>query len=325
MSITDTEKMVVLAQRTATPLEALTSALREAAWELAAEVVEESLADDTVPSLAGIDPLSRLGDMPSFIAELAQEIVDPKPSRLLPEGPLLSLAREHARRREQLGFEPREILTEFLVLRRVLWRAMSQHRDTLEMVDPLVVENRLDSAFDRLLIESAVAFFDRATEELAERARCDPLTGLLNHQTFWKEVRGELQRAHRYGHGVAFVFIDVDWFKLINDTYGHPAGDRVLRGVADMLRSDLRDSDLIGRTGGDEFAVCLVESEPHAGRVFVERLRELMATLATEPDVPVGLTVSAGCAHFPTEAASAEALFELADSRLYEAKRSRNP
>ncbi|MBD0347741.1 MAG: GGDEF domain-containing protein [Thermoleophilia bacterium] len=306
-----------------TPLEALANGLREAAWELALEAVEEGLAGETLPSLAELDALSRLGDIPSFIAELAREIADPQPSRLLPESPFLALGREHARRREELGFAPREVLTEFLVLRRVLWRALSQRRELLDAVDPLLVEHRLDSAFDRLVIECAVAFFDRATEELAERARCDALTGLLNHQTFWKEVRSELQRAHRYGHGVAFVFIDIDWFKAINDTYGHPIGDRVLRGVADVLRNDLRESDLVGRTGGDEFAVCLVESDPQAGRIFVERLRELVASLAADHDVPDGLTVSAGCAHFPTEAASAEALFELADTRLYEAKRSR--
>ena len=318
-----TNTMAVIGVEREAPLETLTHTLRDAAWELAVEVVDEGLLDGSVPSLADLDPLSRLGEMPSFIAELAREIADPQPSRLLPEGPLLSLAREHARRREELGFEPREVLTEFLVLRRVLWRALSRERDLLDAVDPLVIEHRLDSAFDRLVIECAVAFFDRATEELAERARCDPLTGLLNHQAFWKEVRGELERAHRYAHGVAFVFIDIDWFKLINDTYGHPLGDRVLRGVADVLRGDLRESDLVGRTGGDEFAVCLVESEPHAGRVFVERLRQRIAAFAADGDVPAGLTVSAGCAHFPTEAASAEALFELADSRLYDAKRSR--
>ena len=315
--------MTVLAVEPQSPLAALTKDLRDAAWELAVEVVEEALADETVPSLAGIDPLSRLGDMPSFIAELAREIADPQPSRLLAEAPLLSLARDHARRREELGFAPREVLSELLVLRRVLWRALAERRELCDDVDPVLVEGRLDAAVDRLVIESAVAFFDRATEELAERARCDPLTGLLNHQTFWKEVRGELQRAHRYGHGASFVFIDIDWFKLINDTYGHPVGDRVLRGVAEMLRTDLRESDIVGRMGGDEFAVCLVESEPKAGRVFVDRLRDLVAALAGEPGMPDGLSVSAGCAHFPSEAASAEALFELADSRLYGAKRSR--
>jgi diguanylate cyclase (GGDEF)-like protein len=305
------------------PLEALAASIREAAWYLALEVVDEGLNSNAVPSLARLEGIHQLGDIPSFIGALGQELADPRPDRLAAAGPLLKLAREHAAKREQLGFAPREVLMEFLVLRRVLWRALSQQRDLLDAADPLVVEHRLDAAFDQLEVECAVAYFDRSTAELAKRARCDALTGALNHQAFCQEVGAELQRAHRYGHGVSFDFLDVDRFKEINDTLGHQAGDRVLCAVSELLGRDVRDSDRVGRLGGDEFAVCLVESDPCSGPAFLNRFHEHVAELAAAPGFPEQLTVSAGCAHYPTEAASAEALFELADARLYESKRAK--
>jgi diguanylate cyclase (GGDEF)-like protein len=98
----------------------------------------------------------------------------------------------------------------------------------------------------------------------------------------------------------------------------------VLRGVADILAHELRESDLVGRTGGDEFAACLVHSDVDVGPLFIPRLRSRVAELSGEPGMPPVLSIGAGCAHFPTEAGNAEALFELADARLYEAKRARN-
>jgi diguanylate cyclase (GGDEF)-like protein len=315
--------MAIVDVETQAPLEILANTLRDNAWELALEAVEDGLRDGAVPSLADLEPLARVGDIPAFIGELAREIADPQPARFHVASPLLELARAHAGNREALGFAPREVLTEFLLLRCVLWRALSREPDVLDVIDPLVVQYRLDSAFDVLVVEFAVAFFDRATAALAEQARCDALTGLLNHQAFWGDVTRELERAHRYGHGVTLIYLDIDSFKQINDTYGHPVGDRVLRGVAEILRHDLRESDLVGRTGGDEFATCLVHSDAAVGPRFIPRLRSRVAKLSTEPAMPPDLSISAGCAHVPTEAANAEALFELADARLYEAKRAR--
>ena len=305
------------------PLETLASTLRDNAWELALEAVDDGLSDGSVPSLADLEPLERVGDIPAFIGELAREIADPQPARLHIASPLLELARTHARNREAHGFAPREVLTEFLLLRRVLWRALSRERDVLDDIDPLLVQYRLDSAFDLLVVEFSVAFFDRATEALAAQARSDALTGLLNHQAFWSDVTRELERAHRYGHGVTLMYLDIDSFKQINDTHGHPVGDRVLRGVAEILQHDLRESDLVGRTGGDEFAVCLVHTDADVGPHFVPRLRSRVAELGGGPGMPPEVSISAGHAHLPTDATSAEALFELADARLYEAKRAR--
>jgi|1186.fasta_scaffold01671_1 diguanylate cyclase (GGDEF)-like protein len=304
-------------------LQTLSETLREHAWELAVEAVQEGLLTGTVQRLGELGPLDRIGDIPAFVGELAREIADPQAERFAGSGALLELARAHARNREALGFTPREVLMEFLLLRRVLWRALSREPELLEGTDPFIVQSRLDGAVDMLVVEFAVAFFDRATHALAEQARTDPLTGLLNHQAFWGAVGTELERAARYGHEVTLVYLDVDDFKGINDRHGHPAGDRVLRAVAAVLLDEARGSDVVGRTGGDEFAACLVETEPDAGTRFTARVRGRVAGLSLDRDMPPSLWLCAGAARFPAEAGSPEALFELADARLYEAKRSR--
>ena len=212
---------------------------------------------------------------------------------------------------------------EFLLLRRVLWRALSREPELLEGSDPFVVQSRLDGAVDVLVVEFAVAFFDRATQALAEQARADPLTRLLNHQAFWGEVGTELERAARYGHELTLVYVDVDDFKGINDRYGHPAGDRVLRAVAawscstrhatrtssaaPVATSSPRASSRASRTPAPA-------SSPACVAACRAQPRSRHAAVAV---------ITAGAARFPAEAGNPDALFELADARLYDAKRSR--
>lgn len=305
-----------------TPLAGLVEELQDASWALAKEVVDEGLRDDAVPSLARLGELGQLGDIPAFISELARELTDPQPGRLRPGSPLAALVRDHAREREALGFAPREVVTEFLLLRRVLWRFVSGRGDRLAADQVLVAERRLNDTIDRLVVECVVAYFDRVTSELAYQARRDPLTALLNHQALTDELEQELERGRRYGHGLTLVFFDVDRFKLINDTLGHPEGDRILRAVAALLVETLRRTDLAGRMGGDEFAVALIESDLEAGGRFLARLVDRIDEVAAGGGLPAGFSISPGLAHFPTEGDSAQALFKLADTRLYEAKRA---
>ena len=210
------------------PLSALAEEIRKAAWELAVEVVEEGLRDDAVPSLQRLGQVGQLGDMPTFIVELSKELAEPQPGRMRRGGPLAGLVRDHAREREALGFAPREIVTELLVLRRVLWRFVSARAPGLTGSEVLEAERRLNDSLDQLVAECVVAYFDRATAELADQARRDPLTELLNHVAFSVGVEEELYRARRYERGLTLVYVDVDAFKSINDQLGHPEGDRVL-------------------------------------------------------------------------------------------------
>jgi diguanylate cyclase (GGDEF)-like protein len=287
--------------------------VRATAWELALEVVDDGLRDDAVPSLARLGQIGQLGDLPTFMTELGRYLSEPDPTRVGRRAPFAGLVHDHARGREALGFAPREIVTEFLLVGRALSRVASRSSDA----------RRAHAAIDRLVTECVVAYFDRATSELALRARADPLTELLNHQAFTEELGHELERAGRYEHGLALVVVDVDRFKEINDTRGHPEGDRVLRCLARVLREALRASDLAGRMGGDEFAVCLLESDAEAAGRFLARLSDRIDELAARGDLPAGFSVSPGVALFPSDGVEADTLFRLADARLYEVKRAR--
>jgi len=284
----------------------LAEGIRANAWELALEFVEEGLRDDAIPSLARIGQIGQLGDVPTFILELSRELGDPQPARLRRGSPLAARVHDHAREREALGFAPREIVTE------------------LDADELLVVERRLNDTIDQLVTECVVAYFDRATAELAIQARRDPLTQLLNHTAFSEQVDSELERAKRYGHGLTLLFFDVDDFKAINDTLGHPEGDRVLRAVADVLTDTLRASDIAGRMGGDEFAVLLVETDIESGGIFLARLYDSFSEKVAKGELPETFGFSPGLAHHPSEGESSDALFRLADQRLYESKRAKN-
>jgi len=300
----------------------LADEIRAEAWDLALAVVAEGLRDDTIPPLARLGRIGQLGDMPTFIGELAEHLHRPRPERLHRGSQLAALVRDHAREREALGFAPRDIVTEFLVLRRVLWRLVRDRSAMLEASDVFVLEERLHGVIDSLVTECVVAYFDRATSELSYLARHDALTDLLNHASFTRELELELERAKRYGSGVTLVFFDLDDFKELNDTHGHQAGDRALKQVAQLLREEIRQSDLAGRMGGDEFAALLVESDQDTGETFLERLKARLGELVGSGELPVPVGLSAGVTRYPDDGDDAQALFALADLRLYEAKRA---
>ena len=162
---------------------------------------------------------------------------------------------------------------------------------------------------------------EAARRELELLANRDGLTGLINRRHFMLMAETELQRAQRYGRPIAVALGDLDYFKRLNDTYGHGAGDAVLRTFAALLSDSVRQSDLVCRYGGEEFAFLFPESSVEQARVLVERFRQRFA----EHDVrlPDGLlvrvTLSIGLAdasHCPIEIA-----LQRADFALYEAKR----
>jgi diguanylate cyclase (GGDEF)-like protein len=307
---------------TSGPLLDLADEIRTGAWDLALAVVDEGLRGDTIPPLGRLGCVGQLGDMPTFIAELAAHLAHPKPERLERSSPLAAIVRDHAREREALGFAPRDIVTEFQLLRRVLWRLVRERGAELEAADVLALEERLHDVIDSLVTECVVAYFDRATAELSYRARHDPLTDLLNHAAFTRELENEVDRAERYGTGITLVFFDFDDFKQINDTHGHQVGDLVLRRVAQVIRSELRRSDVAGRMGGDEFVAFLVEADEHMGEAFGARLQARIAALVKSGELPVPVSISAGITHYPGDGMDAQTLFAIADVRLYEAKRS---
>jgi diguanylate cyclase (GGDEF)-like protein len=158
-------------------------------------------------------------------------------------------------------------------------------------------------------------------------ARTDSKTGLVD-ATFWHDMAGrEIERARRLVSTVGVLILDLDHFKLINDTYGHLAGDRVLRAVADTLKHSVRSYDLVGRFGGEEFAVLLPGVSTDEVRATAERIRLEVASLRIavvdrlgEDQVITGLTASVGAAVFPDIATELSPLLLAADEALYQAK-----
>lgn len=159
-------------------------------------------------------------------------------------------------------------------------------------------------------------------EQLAYRATHDELTGLPNRQLLLDRLQQGLLNAERYGRGVGVVFIDLDDFKLINDSLGHSAGDAALMGVAARLKQAVRDTDTVGRFGGDEFVVVLTEQTDEAGmRQVVDRIAAALVAPLSIGGVAHVLTPSIGyCAH-PEAGRTAEQLLMHADVAMYEAKR----
>lgn len=157
----------------------------------------------------------------------------------------------------------------------------------------------------------------RQRDELAHLASTDRLTGILNRQGFEQRIREEMAGTLRRDSSFLLLILDLDFFKLLNDTQGHPIGDRALRMIAQNLRTSVREQDIVARTGGDEFTVVLtdVRRSPEAWQV-IERMKN---TLNLEK---FGLGVSIGVAEFPAEGQDYEELYRLADQRLYDGKNS---
>jgi diguanylate cyclase (GGDEF)-like protein len=154
---------------------------------------------------------------------------------------------------------------------------------------------------------------------LTHLATTDPLTGAANRRSFLETADAELIRARKAGWPVCVLALDVDHFKRINDTYGHPGGDRVLVELATAMKHDLRATDLLGRIGGEEFAVLLPGANVGSAMEIAEHLRETVRALAIEHDDSViALTISIGVAE--VQEVNLFAGMKAADEALYRAK-----
>ena len=177
------------------------------------------------------------------------------------------------------------------------------------------------------LLESALELFSRAiaTQEHEERlfrlATTDALTGLLNRRYFLDKLTQELKRLRRSKAGAVLLALDVDFFKAVNNTHGHAAGDRVLKHFAFTLKASLRDIDLIGRLGGEEFGILLPGTDPATGLTVAERLREAVALSPVRvQNTRLRITVSIGVTDLDAKDEHIDQALQRADQALYVAK-----
>ncbi len=195
----------------------------------------------------------------------------------------------------------------------------------------LATGSRKKAAFDsdalRMLeviaIQAAQAVLRAQLFEAMEKmATTDGLTGLFNHRTFQGRFDEQLATARRYSRRLSFVLTDIDHFKSVNDTYGHPTGDVVLKGVAKILKEQARDTDIVARYGGEEFAIIMPETDAAGAHAIAERIRERIAQEIFQTEQgPLRVTLSLGVATFPDDASTKQHLIDLADQCLYFAKR----
>jgi diguanylate cyclase (GGDEF)-like protein len=158
-------------------------------------------------------------------------------------------------------------------------------------------------------------------KKMETMATTDGLTGLTNHRTFQARFEDLLQRAQRHGHKVALLLCDVDFFKKVNDGYGHPVGDEVLRRVAKVLQEVPRKIDIPARYGGEEFAVLLDNVDVAQAKAVAERIRIEISKVVVDTDKgPLSVTESIGVAAFPDDGRDRATLIERADLALYHAK-----
>jgi diguanylate cyclase (GGDEF)-like protein len=158
-------------------------------------------------------------------------------------------------------------------------------------------------------------------EEVSKRARTDPLTGLYNRRHFDELLGQMIKQTDRFGDPVSLIMADVDHFKNVNDTWGHDAGDDVLKSLAETLKAGVRDADICARFGGEEFAVVLPKTALQGAAELADRLRkQVEAKPLVVNGESIAVTISCGVACYPDGVITKEALFAAADRALYEAK-----
>lgn len=164
--------------------------------------------------------------------------------------------------------------------------------------------------------------FDSMRVRLAEEIGTDPLTGCFNRRSLEARLRSDLRLARRRGAPVAVAVIDIDFFKLINDTRGHTVGDLVLQQAAGIMKATARGSDSVARLGGDEFVIVLPDTGFEGARIFAERLRRRVDAHSFGPaGSPMTLTISIGVTLWePTDPIAPDTLLQYADAALYKAK-----
>jgi len=204
-----------------------------------------------------------------------------------------------------------------------------------EPIGTLIVAAKAPSAFgtsaretlQALANQLAIAMANaRSVRLLEELATTDGLTGCLNKRALLDQMEQKLMAAQRFGRKLSLIVTDLDHFKAVNDTYGHAAGDRVLKELGEVLRRVKRETDLVARFGGEEFCVLCEETDVRGAQLLAERVREELEKTEVLTELgPLKVTASLGVATFPDHASTAADLFVQGDKALYEAKhRGRN-
>jgi diguanylate cyclase (GGDEF)-like protein len=162
----------------------------------------------------------------------------------------------------------------------------------------------------------------RMVQKLETMATTDGMTGLLNKRAMIEQAEQKISAAARFGRKLSVLVTDIDFFKKVNDTYGHDIGDVVIKGLGDILRKHKRTTDVVARFGGEEFVVLCEQTDENGAMLLAERIREeLQKTVFATPHGKLQVTCSLGVATFPEAGNDWESMFKAADDALYISKR----
>jgi diguanylate cyclase (GGDEF)-like protein len=170
-----------------------------------------------------------------------------------------------------------------------------------------------------LIFTLILAELKRALENEKNSSRIDFLTGVRNRKYFIELVDIEIKRAHTNNHPFTILYIDLDNFKLINDCFGHSAGDNLLRLVATTIQKSIRKTDLVARLGGDEFAILLTGTGPELAEVITRRIQKISVDMVKKHEWPV--TFSMGAVTFASPPSTLNEVLKIADGLMYGAKK----
>ena len=235
-------------------------------------------------------------------------------------GPMKTLrAARHGRVRARQLLNVKDVVREWQLLRRHIFLYLQEHGAPSGGAEPC---GRLDDrrllglALDVAACATLTAFVEEKTKGLRRLSRTDGLTGLFNHRTFYERLDEELQRAERYESPLAVALLDLDDFKTVNDTCGHQFGDSLLVRCAELMRRELRRTDIICRYGGDEFGVIMPETTGDAARSLMSRLSDSFTKLGRMERAPATFGMSFGLSAHPEDEGALTRLVKLADERL---------
>lgn len=172
-----------------------------------------------------------------------------------------------------------------------------------------------------LMLKHTTDELKKALSELRRIVQIDPLTGVLNRRSFFEAAEQEFKNADKHQSSFFILLIDVDYFKRINDNYGHRVGDRALIALTSLVSDTLRKEDLFGRFGGEEFVILLRDTDRYQAFTIAERLRSLVAEISIlVDDRELSMTVSIGVAGYGPTDITIDDIFQRADRALYQAK-----
>jgi diguanylate cyclase (GGDEF)-like protein len=299
----------------------LKALVKQSVDEITRRWVEAVRADRSIPSAEELEEPLLLDAVPLVLDEILR-VIEVDDSKI--EHERICSAARHGRERAQEHFDIRELVREYQILRELIFLNVRGHADRFAKFGTGNSEHTcrsIGAALDEAMRETMNAFVEEHMLQLRRLSRTDSLTGLYNHRIFYERLADELNRARRYDSPLAMVLLDLNNFKVVNDTKGHQFGDHMLIRSAEEMRSQLRQTDILCRYGGDEFGLILPETSQQHAYAMMTRLVEGFKELGRSEGAPDAFGMSFGLAAHPEDEGTVRSMVKAADERLFRSKK----